>query len=93
MARMAAGRAQGRAMFFVVSTQSTRVRTLGIRGEGDLLENFNYVLVLGKLAVNPIPGPDPTAWNGRPSCAPISGVRPVYHSAVERPSPQLTQTN
>ena len=42
-------------LFFVVSTQSTRVRTLGIRGEGDLLENFNYVLVLGKLAVNQYP--------------------------------------
>ncbi|MFO7678823.1 MAG: type IV secretory system conjugative DNA transfer family protein, partial [Chloroflexota bacterium] len=42
-------------LFFVVSTQSTRVKTLGIRGEGDLLENFNYVLVLGKLAANEYP--------------------------------------
>jgi hypothetical protein len=31
-------------LFFVVSTQSTRVKTLGIRGEGDLLENFSYDL-------------------------------------------------
>lgn len=37
-------------LFFVVCTQSTRVRTLGIRGEGDLLQNFTYVVLLGKLA-------------------------------------------
>ena len=42
-------------LFFVASTQSTRVKTLGIRGEGDLLENFTYVLLLGKLAVNKYP--------------------------------------
>lgn len=42
-------------LFFVVSTQSTRVKTLGIRGEGDLLENFTYVLVLGKLATTLYP--------------------------------------
>lgn len=42
-------------LFFVVSTQSTRVRTLGIRGEGDLLENFTYVLLLGKLAAADYP--------------------------------------
>ena len=42
-------------LFFVVSTQSTRVKTLGIRGEGDLLENFTYVLMLGKLAANQYP--------------------------------------
>lgn len=42
-------------LFFVVSTQSTRVRTLGIRGEGDLLENFSYVLLLGKLAAHEYP--------------------------------------
>jgi hypothetical protein len=42
-------------LFFVVSTQSTRVRTLGIRGEGDLLENFSYVMILGKLAANQYP--------------------------------------
>jgi hypothetical protein len=43
-------------LFFVVSTQSTRVTTLGIKGEGDLLENFHYVLELGKLAMNDYPG-------------------------------------
>jgi hypothetical protein len=42
-------------LFFVVSTQSTRVKTLGIRGEGDLLENFNYILLLGKLATGQYP--------------------------------------
>lgn len=38
-------------LFFAVATQSTRVRSLGIEGEGDLLENFDFTLVLGKLAV------------------------------------------
>jgi hypothetical protein len=38
-------------LFLVLLTQSTRVRTLGIEGEKDVLENFGNVLVLGKLAV------------------------------------------
>lgn len=38
-------------LFLVLLTQSTRVRTLGIEGERDVLENFGNVLVLGKLAV------------------------------------------
>lgn len=37
-------------LFLVLATQSTRVRTLGIEGEKDLLENFTYVLVLGNVA-------------------------------------------
>lgn len=37
-------------LFLALSTQSTRVRTLGIEGERDLLENFSCVLVLGDLA-------------------------------------------
>lgn len=37
-------------LFLALSTQSMRVRTLGIEGERDLLENFNCVLVLGDLA-------------------------------------------
>lgn len=37
-------------LFLVLATQSTRVRTLGIEGERDLLENFTYVLVLGNVA-------------------------------------------
>jgi hypothetical protein len=39
-------------LFFLVSTQSTRVKTLGIEGERDLLENFAGVLVLGQTAVS-----------------------------------------
>lgn len=38
-------------LYLVLLTQSTRVRTLGIEGERDVLENFGAVLVLGKLAV------------------------------------------
>lgn len=37
-------------LFLVLATQSTRVRTLGIEGERDLLENFTYVLALGDVA-------------------------------------------
>lgn len=71
-------------LFFVVSTQSTRVKTLGIRGEGDLLENFNYVLVLGKLAVNQYP--DLVRRMERPAILrTIQGVRPVL-IPDERPS-------
>lgn len=42
-------------LFMAVVTQSTRVRSLGIEGEGDLLENFRHVLLLGKAAVNDYP--------------------------------------
>lgn len=37
-------------LFLVVSTQSLRVKTLGIEGEGDLLANFALSLALGPLA-------------------------------------------
>jgi hypothetical protein len=37
-------------LFLVLSTQSTRVKTLGIEGEADLLENFTYALVMGAAA-------------------------------------------
>jgi len=37
-------------LYIVVCTQSTRVETLGIKGEGDILQNFAYVITLGKLA-------------------------------------------
>lgn len=37
-------------LFLMVSTQSLRVKTLGIEGEGDLLENFALTLAMGPLA-------------------------------------------
>lgn len=37
-------------LFLVLSTQSMRVKTLGIEGERDLLENFTFALVLGETA-------------------------------------------
>lgn len=77
-------------LFFVVSTQSTRVKTLGIRGEGDLLENFSYVLVLGKLAANQYP--DLVQQLERPAILrTIQGVRPVL-IPYERPSSQHQDT-
>lgn len=47
------GRKVGLDLF--VSTQSTRVQTLGIRGEGDLLENFVVVLAMGRTALREFP--------------------------------------
>lgn len=37
-------------LYVAVATQSTRVETLGIKGEGDLLDNFTHIIVLGKIA-------------------------------------------
>jgi hypothetical protein len=77
-------------LFFVISTQSTRVRTLGIRGEGDLLENFNYVLLLGKLAAHQYPAL--VQEMERPAVLrTIRGTRPVL-IPHERPSPPATTT-
>jgi hypothetical protein len=75
-------------LFFVVSTQSTRVKTLGIRGEGDLLENFSYVLLLGKVAANKYP--ELVRDMERPAVLrTIRGIRPVI-IPNERPSGQET---
>ena len=63
-------------LFFVAMTQSTRVKTLGIEGEGDLLENFAYVLMLGRYASGQ--HPQITAGQGRPAILrTVHGVRPV----------------
>lgn len=63
-------------LFFVVSTQSTRVKTLGIKGEGDLLENFNYVVLLGKVAAGAYP--DLVQGMERPAIIrTVDGARPV----------------
>ncbi|MBE2219891.1 MAG: hypothetical protein IAF02_00025 [Anaerolineae bacterium] len=76
-------------LFFVVSTQSTRVRTLGIRGEGDLLENFNYVLLLGKLAVAQYPDLTqrmewPAVLRTNRDIRPV--IIPVERSSTDRPT-------
>lgn len=42
-------------LFMEVVTQSTRVKSLKIEGESDLLDNFKYVLQLGSSAVNDYP--------------------------------------
>lgn len=69
-------------LFFIVSTQSTRVRTLGIEGEGDLLENFAYVLMLGKVAAGKYP--DLVAGQERPAVIQTrAGVRPVTVPLIE----------
>ena len=42
-------------LYIVVSTQSTRVKTMGIEGEGDVLNNFAGIVYLGKTAVAEYP--------------------------------------
>jgi hypothetical protein len=54
---MREGRKYGLEM--VTVSQSKLVKTLGIEGEGDLLENFRHVLLLGKAAVDHCPGVRP----------------------------------
>ena len=63
-------------LFLIVSTQSTRVKTLGIKGEGDLLENFAYVLTLGSVAVKGYP--DLVKGMERPAVIrTLAGAKPV----------------
>lgn len=62
-------------LFLVVGSQSTRVRTLNVEGEGDVLENFNYLLKLGKAT-----DPDLTAGMQWPATLTTSGgTMPVYY--------------
>jgi len=79
-------------LFFVVSTQSTRVKTLGIQGEGDLLENFSYVLALGKVAASEYP--DLVRGMERPAVIrTATGARPViipHEEIAAAPGPTLT---
>ena len=42
-------------LYIIVSTQSTRVKTMGIEGEGDVLNNFAGIVYLGKAAVEMYP--------------------------------------
>ena len=63
-------------LYIVVATQSTRVQTLGIKGEGDLLDNFTYVIELGKQAQKS--HPKLTAGQERPAVVTsIDGEHPV----------------
>lgn len=77
-------------LFFVVSTQSTRVKTLGIKGEGDLLENFSAVIELGKVAQNN--HPELVAGQERPAIlSTIHGSRAVV--IPHNPDNRSMQTN
>lgn len=63
-------------LYFVVSTQSTRVKTMGIEGEGDVLQNFVAAILLGSEAVNGYP--ELVAGMQRPAVIrTIDGVKPV----------------
>jgi len=72
-------------LFFVVSTQSTRVKTLGIEGESDLLENFAYVLALGRVATTEYP--DLARGMERPAVIrTVHGARPVVIPYEDSPN-------
>ncbi len=76
-------------LFFTVSTQSTRVRTLGIKGEGDLLQNFSYIIALGEVAVADYP--DLVRGMERPAVIrTVQGARPVV---IPFEQPQLQAPN
>lgn len=79
-------------LYMVVVTQSTRVKALGIEGEGDLLENFRHVLLLGKAAAAEFP--DLVAGMERPAVLQSGSAepRPVvipYDPARDPESPQF----
>jgi hypothetical protein len=75
-------------LFFAVSTQSTRVTTLGIKGEGDLLQNFSYIIALGEVAMADYP--DLVQGMARPAVIrTVQGARPVI-IPHENEQPQLT---
>jgi hypothetical protein len=63
-------------LFVAVATQSTRVETLGIKGEGDLLDNFTHIIVLGKIAQQGYP--ELTADQERPAVLKnVEGTFPI----------------
>jgi hypothetical protein len=76
-------------LFLVLATQSTRVRTLGIEGERDLLENFSWVLALGETARREYPAA--AAGLERPAVLVTKGMsRPVIIPHV-RPEPSRVE--
>lgn len=75
-------------LYFVVSTQSTRVKTMGIEGEGDVLQNFVAAILLGGEAVQNYP--EMVAGMERPAVLrTLDGVRPVIipHVGAASPTP------
>ncbi len=71
-------------LYFVVSTQSTRVKTMGIQGEGDVLSNFVAAILLGSEAVSQCP--DLVTGMERPAVIrTLQGTRPVIipHSPTD----------
>lgn len=68
-------------LYLVLATQSTRVRTLGIEGEGDVRDNFAMTIVLGHLARQE--HPDLTQGQQWPAVAKtLEGTRPVIIDAA-----------
>jgi hypothetical protein len=61
----------------LISTQSLRVKTLGIEGEGDLRENFALVLALGQTALREFPAQAQGMRWPAVMYTPQSGPRPV----------------
>lgn len=77
-------------LFMAVVTQSTRVATLGIKGEGDLLENFTYIIELASSALKHYP--DLVAGMERPAVLRSkSRVQPIVIPYDPRRDPESPQ--
>lgn len=71
-------------LFLAVSTQSTRVKTLGIDGEGDVLQNFGAILYLGASAVEAYP--DLVQQQERPAVLrTLRGAQPIIVPNIQPP--------
>ena len=79
-------------LYFAVSTQSMRVKTMGIEGEGDVLANFVAAILLGSEAVNSYP--ELVAGMERPAVIrTIDGVKPVIIPQVASSSSPTPSAN
>lgn len=86
-------------LYIIVSTQSTRVKTLGIEGEGDVLKNFIGIVYLGEAATETYPDLAlPMEWpailktkrGARPVIIPHEpGAGVPSPTAVPAPPPQI----
>jgi len=78
-------------LYMIVVTQSRRVKTLGIEGEGDLLREFHHVILLGKSAKEDYP--ELVAGMPRPAVL-LSGHNPPQPVVIpydEREDPESPQ--
>jgi len=69
-------------LYVILSTQSTRVKTLGIEGEGDVLNNFAAVVYLGESAVEV--SPESVGMKRPAVLRTIRGITPITIPFLEK---------